>query len=829
MPSFEFTSPDGKSYTVEGPEGATEAQAFDVLQQQIASGTAHETGAKTGGSQPTAGTKAPNMQSPQMSASQGAQPQERGPGQDPQTLAQSAGEVGKATAIGGLAGLAAPELMIGAGMALEATGVGAPLGAPLIAGGMVLRSARLASAGIGALQSAISSTAGQVARAQGATPGEQTGVELGVGLGAGVAGKAIANTIGYVAGGPLKTIVSAVQRFANGGEMPVGKAVKLAQENLSKAGSATAPQVDFHAMLSQGVAADIQASNKAADDVIRAAQQHADRIAATDAEAAKRIMDDARTRASQIQSEARTRARVLDAATDGKLKTAQQVQKAADSYLTGVGQPKEISDIGNDIRQSVTQKQGGLVEARNKAYQDAVKQRDAIVAEKEAAGNTITNQPELKQLQKDIDRLTLDTKAGQKAAGGRAEVTDQAQLRDLRNVREAISNRRVQTGVDEAGNPTYQTFKTTFGALDDIRRRIGEKLGGQAAEGYSAIAQGRAQELYARLSDIQNKYVGGDIQKTLQQRYAAETGDIAKFKEGTGKAVTAMNRLQPDTFVKDPATLPGAFFKSQQSYRDLRELTSPEKATQLAQQYVAKNLQGKSSQQATSWLRSQSDWLREEPGIAMSADTYVRKLQQTERVADKLGKRATGYQSSKEQTLAAGAKESAAEVEGATKRASAAAEGSVKTQQEVRVAGEKEAAGIRKAAGERAEVLRKGNFPAEATRKLLTTGSPEEISYATKALAGMPGGKKAIEGSVRGVLRDANPRNIGQLWDERIGPMLRDGNLLPKSEYMKLEADVKRVIAAADGGGKPKVGAVAALVRSALVSGTVTSHTRKGE
>lgn len=35
MPTFDFTSPDGKSYSVEGPEGATAAQAFQILQQHL--------------------------------------------------------------------------------------------------------------------------------------------------------------------------------------------------------------------------------------------------------------------------------------------------------------------------------------------------------------------------------------------------------------------------------------------------------------------------------------------------------------------------------------------------------------------------------------------------------------------------------------------------------------------------------------------------------------------------------------------------------------------------------------------------------------------------
>jgi hypothetical protein len=35
MPTFEFKSPDGKSYTIEGPEGATPEQAFQILQTQL--------------------------------------------------------------------------------------------------------------------------------------------------------------------------------------------------------------------------------------------------------------------------------------------------------------------------------------------------------------------------------------------------------------------------------------------------------------------------------------------------------------------------------------------------------------------------------------------------------------------------------------------------------------------------------------------------------------------------------------------------------------------------------------------------------------------------
>lgn len=50
MPTFDFTAPDGKSYSVSGPDGATPEQAFQILQQQIGSAAPKEApGSSLGG------------------------------------------------------------------------------------------------------------------------------------------------------------------------------------------------------------------------------------------------------------------------------------------------------------------------------------------------------------------------------------------------------------------------------------------------------------------------------------------------------------------------------------------------------------------------------------------------------------------------------------------------------------------------------------------------------------------------------------------------------------------------------------------------------------
>lgn len=48
MPSFTFTSPEGKSYTVNGPDGATQEQAFQILQGQLSAAPKEKTWGEVG-------------------------------------------------------------------------------------------------------------------------------------------------------------------------------------------------------------------------------------------------------------------------------------------------------------------------------------------------------------------------------------------------------------------------------------------------------------------------------------------------------------------------------------------------------------------------------------------------------------------------------------------------------------------------------------------------------------------------------------------------------------------------------------------------------------
>jgi hypothetical protein len=114
MPTFTFTSPDGKKYDVQGPEGATKEQAFGILQQQLGSG----------GAQKQAAPSAPLDRLPP----------ETSPGNQPSTNADSIanrilgfGEAGASAVTGALGGAAGQ--LYGVGKALTGGKYGTQQGA----------------------------------------------------------------------------------------------------------------------------------------------------------------------------------------------------------------------------------------------------------------------------------------------------------------------------------------------------------------------------------------------------------------------------------------------------------------------------------------------------------------------------------------------------------------------------------------------------------------------------------------------------------------------------------------------------------------------------
>lgn len=711
------------------------------------------------------------------------------------TLGSAAHDIGVSTALGSAIGALSPEIVKGLGVAAMALPVvGEVVGPGLIAAGTAMSAGRLAAAASGGLSGLASESAGQAIQAAGGTRGEAEAARMVGGLGSGAAADATA-AISHLIPSPLKTLWGAVSKFS-GVTTDSSAAVKAAKGVLSGLEEQGQPQTAVHAMLQQTVEANRLASEKVADGIVKKGFEDAARMAQTDADAAARHMDAAHARAEQIRSDAVKLGDTLDKASGGKLATANRVLAMAKPELDKVGPQAELSDIGNALRKGAEAQESGLMAARKAEYQQTEARRDAAVQAKESAGESVDSMPAMQSLKKQLTtKLGIDAK-------GFAQTTEPGVRAGYQRVLDAI-------------NPP-EGIKTSFEALDHVRRRLGDVVAGRDVEGYQAIGQANARKMYAQIAKIQEDFAGKD-QKVLQQGYADATKGLEEFGSKTGKRLTSLDKLGIE-HTTDPKDLPARIFSSQDRVRAARSLMKNGALLDgQAQSYVARSLQGKSQQQVQDWMRANGDWMREIPGLQQRTAAYANKLAQIQRTADKLTVRGKAAGKAAVDARAQGVAGAESERQAGVDFARKAAEGSQEAQQRVvegaaKGAEEAKASSFAPAKG-LDTILKSGEAP-EAVRALLLNGKPEQTRLAAAGLANQPGGREMLDKSVRQILGGMTEGNLKNQWYDRIRPMLKSGKMLTPEAMATLEKDVARVMSAY--GGKDRTAMVRRYVASAL-------------
>jgi hypothetical protein len=395
---------------------------------------------------------------------------------------------------------------------------------------------------------------------------------------------------------------------------------------------------------------------------------------------------------------------------------------------------REVSEIGRTLRDRILSRfETGALE-RSDAYKKQKAIRDAAVAAKESQGVLVESTPEYKELVQDLrNKLLIGSTARKQTT---APVTEPGVLRSYQNIYDAVTARRVQVGVNEMGNPVYKTFPTSFDALDDVRRRLGDAAFGKAAEGYEALGQKIAQEYYAKISNIQSKFAG-ESHDVLQSEYEIASKLLNKFKTKAGAKATAMDRIDPEQFKSDAKGLPAALFNSQQSVQDAIALTGDRNlVAKEASDYVAKTIANMDAKAAKNWLTSKqnSDWLSALPEVRQAANTYVANLERAESMAGgmaKVGGRVTkrGEQAGKEAERAL-------------------------------VEGEKGAAKITEAAQKEANAILGTEEPAARVASIITSGDRTLWDRVAPALAAAPKGKETLEAAIRQVMADKATQGV---------------------------------------------------------------------
>lgn len=360
--------------------------------------------------------------------------------------------------------------------------------------------------------------------------------------------------------------------------------------------------------------------------------------------------------------------------------TTRSAESAALNINPLTGRPtREFADVGEELRGEINKRMAGMIEARERSFKSNQAQRDSVVNHREQNRQFVSQLPEYSSLIADLE--------GQLTPGRHSPEVQ-------RNIRHILDQIR-PAEKDVFG----KNISPSFQSLDEVRRKLGDAFRGKPAEGYDAIGEGMAKNLYGRVSDIQKKYAGPSQAKLLDD-YAMRTEGLEVFHSMRGKKATALDRYDPTQFATDPSSLAPTYFKTRAGVQALQELTgSKAMVNRAAMDYANRELQGATGPEVRAWLQKNSEWLGEVPVVRQVVDRFATRLEGAERGL-------------------ANAKEFAA------------------------------------AASRDVNLLRGKSLPAQRAVDLIKSGSPELWEKAGPAIANSPQAKASVMHAARQVLAD---------------------------------------------------------------------------
>lgn len=656
------------------------------------------------------------------------------------------------TGMGAVAGALAPDLFTLAGGAAAAFPLTAPIAPALFTAGQALRGQRVAQAGLGALGGLGSSVAGETAEAMGASPGTVEAIRLGGAI--------------------------VVPEFANATTFIIKKGFQgLLGLNTAGAISAVAKDLGIdEAKLTPSQRAFIEKQINEIRGKAKAGVPQQQIFSALDAEA-QRVSAEAAQRAAGAERagtaaglEEKRRAMRLAGLGEEVGASGKQVIDEAKSTVSAVGDPsREVSNIGNTIRDKIANKYSTESVQRSEAYKAQEKVRNDAVAAKESKGVFVESLPEYKSLVDDLRKKLLIGKTAREQVT--APVTEKGVLQVYQNIYDAVTARRVQVGINEMGNPVYKTFPTSFQALDDVRRRLGDAAFGKEVEGYSAIGTKLAEKYYGKISEIQSKFAG-EAQDVLQRDYEMASRLLEKYKSKAGEKATALDRFDATRYKTDAQSLPRDYFKSAQSVKDLLDLTG-DRAFVISEagNYAANQLRNlKDANAVRNWKNSNSDWLKTLPEVDAKVNSYLSNLERAEGFAARSAKVQKGVEQ---------------------RGKMAAEEGKV-----IEAAAGKEAGKITREAEKMVDRLIGSKEAPLQIKNMILSGERETWNTIAPVIAKTNRGKETLAEAVNQIMADkaaTGLRSAGITFRENVAPALRRTGLMDEGKISKLQAQLDEI------------------------------------
>jgi hypothetical protein len=684
-------------------------------------------------------------------------------------------KIPESAAYGGLFGAFTPEIMKGAAKVSQFSPYTRAFSPMLEVAGEAAKGRRTAGAVGGAFSAGTGETAAQTAKAMGAGPVTQEALRFGTEIlapaGLVAAGRSLPITREFIQDITEGGYKEATQRFADRLRGPAAREARAAQEAVIGG-----LEREASALRAQG--------KQQADQIIASAEAEAARLAPTNAQQAAQIRQAARDRANNILGDIERRVAFKRAALSRTRGVISEAERIPGGTRALIGEPKEATDVGSALRDRITEVQKDRLAAREAQVTADKASVLADVQAKQAAGKLVSDLPEYKQL---LDFLA--TKSGIGKAGKQAPLAaerDPGTVNALQTLYNSLRPRRIETA-----EGTVEELPIGFDAIDTIRRRLGEAYRNPTAEGYGAIGQGYARDLYKQLSEILGKY--SEPKKDLIANYETLSRDLDVFKTGAGQKATAVERFDPDRFKTYASELPANYFANRESVRDLVELTGGDKrfVEQQAASYVARQLENvKTAQAASNWEAANRDWLVEFPALQGSVNRYLESLGFAERRIPRTEAVAKALKTEIPKIPELAKKEAAGVVKEAEKQATA-----LERPGAAAMAGARgQARTAEAAASAKAKLLSSlGKDPVKAFDELVRAGNTDRLRAAAPVIKGDPELQNQFLEGVRISISRLDPKNMADDYRRLIQPALLDTELIDAKQAKQIADQVRLV------------------------------------
>jgi hypothetical protein len=226
--------------------------------------------------------------------------------------------------------------------------------------------------------------------------------------------------------------------------------------------------------------------------------------------------------------------------------------------------PQTTGEVGTYMRDQAENFLNAIKTRRSEAAETNFKNTLASAREKEAAGQIIQNTEEFGKLISFLDnRIKV--------------ITDPTVRRDLETIKKALTSGGVQrlsegerralairNNVPLNQVPTEANVPATFEGIEIMRRRIGDAAFGSPEEGYKAIGQNLAKDIYKTLTESMRKY-DSNFGKYLDD-YKKLSEPIEVYGTKVGKGITETQDASGKYYAKTAEQVAKDIFSSPEKY-----------------------------------------------------------------------------------------------------------------------------------------------------------------------------------------------------------------------------------------------------------------------